>query len=160
MLALHTMSHAVEIQASQSDVNFLDMIGVDMEEWLDRFENPETCWVYSYNRSDVTYPAQICPPGKENIGGLCYQNCRGGYTGIGSVCWEHCPSGTTDVGITCWHNDFWKGAYNKKTYVRNTSVPGCHDNDENILGICHNACEDGFTGVGSPCYDRCPHGKK
>lgn len=42
-----------------------------------------------------------CGPGREQSGGLCYDQCPAGFSGQGPVCWGQCPAGTSDDGAVC-----------------------------------------------------------
>lgn len=64
-----------------------------------------SCTKPSYGRGVGLAPT-ICPDGKENNAGLCYNLCKDGFTGVGPVCWEvTCPNinGTqwVDCGAGC-----------------------------------------------------------
>ncbi|KAF8059395.1 hypothetical protein HT031_005200 [Scenedesmus sp. PABB004] len=43
----------------------------------------------------------VCPPGKVNEGGLCYDQCRPGYTSFVTMCLRNCPNQYTNCGTFC-----------------------------------------------------------
>lgn len=54
----------------------------------------------SYVR-DAGNPVTVCPEGKVEQRGACYDPCETGTEGIGTICWESCPDGYTDAGGIC-----------------------------------------------------------
>jgi hypothetical protein len=66
----------------------------------------EFYWRSSYGRGVGTVPALECQQPKPNqVGALCYDNCREGYGVSGLQCVKNgCPPGYSDRGLTC-HTD-------------------------------------------------------
>jgi hypothetical protein len=62
------------------------------------------CWKPMQQGSDKVTSVLVCPPGKENINGLCYDKCPAGLVRDAAdiaVCREQCPAGWTDSGLFC-----------------------------------------------------------
>lgn len=60
-----------------------------------------SCTKPSYGRGVGLVPT-ICPDGKENNAGLCYNLCKEGFTGVGPVCWEfNCPNVNGKQWVDC-----------------------------------------------------------
>lgn len=68
----------------------------------------------SYTKKTFVIPPQsaLCPPGKTNIGGLCYSSdVPPGYTRkvVGTLD-QSCPAGSRDIGVACQRETYNRGA--------------------------------------------------
>jgi hypothetical protein len=82
-----------------------------------------------------------CPPGYEDVVGICYTNCNSDQTGVGPTCFnKYCPTGTTEkTAGMCTDN--------------------CPPGYEDVVGICYTNCNSDQTGVGPTCFNKyCPTG--
>lgn len=92
--------------------------------------------VYS-SAGPISESTLICPAGKENRAGLCYDKCPDGYTSDGAnICYRDCPAG-------------WEGT---------SSLTHCQKKRDYSPGKVPNTCPDGYELWGGLCYKKCPAG--
>jgi hypothetical protein len=129
----------------------------------------------------------VCPPGKENVAGLCYTTCQSGYSmvaGMPYLCGTNCPSDYTDVGATCHRAWSEVAADNSKCpavdlcgltfYKGCTKCPSGYSNDGCLcrrdastiakstysrgVGTIPSSCGAGEEKDGALCYPQCRPG--
>lgn len=99
-------------------------------------DNGDYCYPPTYVRAPGTKPT-YCEPGKELIGGICYNKCPTG-TVRGqdpTQCLGGCPQGTTDTNSGC----------TKSMYMRPASMPDTCPGTKQLAGLmCYDACKQGY----------------
>ena len=108
-----------------------------------------------------------CADGEQWDGGLCYPACNEDYEGVGPMCWQACYPPASDYALVCSSQD---GLQEKNSYRRDASAipipeaPGdrnrCPDGQEwdQTAIRCYDRCKDGYYGLISTCWQRCPEG--
>lgn len=99
------------------------------------------------------YPT--CPKNTLYSNGKCWPMCKPGEMGMDSRCFTDCPSGTTPRYGVCV-----KGAIetDMRSYLRETSLPGCAPGLRMVNGVCFEPCRPGFTSNAPLCSKPCPKG--
>lgn len=90
-----------------------------------------------------------CPPGYNNVGGICYKNCEADEEQVGAFCRKRCPAGAKDTGLGC-SNSAFKACPQGTTGFGAVCLKNVHALTPHSL-IDVGVCDDGTKAQGGLC---------